>query len=398
MSVELPRDNVTPSSGAMPSARGLYVVTDNAQLGVFGERGEWILDRQLSEALAPQLRELLASYLRDPQGSAALVGLLYSAPEPRPWNSATLLLDDGVVRHIYPVGGPPSRDLTAFQKKNREKSVYRGVELLIDYRDDAVPDEVVYCPLLFDRGTRLGQYPWAVCTGAKQNEVRVAEVLNLMSVLPSGRRNMPEVAELIRRIRHDLIRKDLRRATGFTLAELPLSASEESGGAFFDVDRRHERHETWPERLAAAELAQQMERVAQVEKWLERPHRPVDPALLRRFLRFRDLENEPLVLLAAKALVHTAPAGVTLLAIGAKDAWNMFLLEGTLSLAAPDGGSLLVSAGSTQSASPISFLKPRKYTVASVTPVSFLWVHDALLDAVHPRLPPGNHSAIALKR
>ncbi len=64
------------------------------------------------------------------------------------------------------------------------------------------------------------------------------------------------------------------------------------------------------------------------------------------------------------------------------DQWNMYLLEGTLMLTAEDGQAATVVGGSPQAAAPIAFLKPRKYKVASLTKVSFLWVHDLVLRTV----------------
>jgi hypothetical protein len=172
-------------------------------------------------------------------------------------------------------------------------------------------------------------------------------------------------------------------------------------GGFFDVDKRHERQETLDaavgDRLRSAQELQQVDRFDQVEKWLERPHRPVDAALLRGYTQFRDLDTERLALIAEKALVYTAPSGVRLLNIGMKDAWNMYLLEGTVSLEAADGGTLLVTGGGEKAASPVSFLKPRKYTVTSVTSVSFLWIHDALLEAVLLPAAPSKRTAPGLK-
>src|SRR5204863_6856377 len=126
---------------------------------------------------------------------------------------------------------------------------------------------------------------------------------------------------------------------------------------FFDADKRHDRQQTLlggslHDRLVAADQAQAKERFDQIEQWLERPHRPVDPALLRTFTQFRDLDGNVLSILAEKALVHTAPSSSRLLNIDMKDAWNMYLLEGTVSLQAADGQTLFVTGGSDKAASP----------------------------------------------
>jgi len=47
-----------------------------------------------------------------------------------------------------------------------------------------------------------------------------------------------------------------------------------------------------------------------------------------------------------------------------------------------DGATLRIDGGTDKAAYPVAFLKPRKYAIESLTPVSFLWVHDLLLEAV----------------
>ncbi len=369
---------------------GLYGLTPDGELGVYGADQRFLPDVQLTQVFAPQIRQLLRSYLADPNSGTYRVGLIYHAPQPRPWGSDTLLLEEAVLRELYPVGGPPTQELTAFQKKNREKSIYRGIELLIEYRYERLADAPVYCPLLYDRELALDQYPPSLSFAATPGvRTPALEVLNLMAMIPLGRRNTPELTALMHNMYQYLVRKEVRRDGIFTLdQEKYIARGATTGDAeFFDADKRHERQQTLTagmlqQRLAAAEQMQRADRFAQVEQWLERPVRPVDPSLLRTFTQFRDLDAHQLALLAERALVHTAPPGAKLLNRGMQDAWNMYLLEGTLSLEAADGGSLFVTGGTDKAASPISFLKPRKYTVTAVTPVSFLWIHDALLAAV----------------
>ncbi len=374
---------------------GLYAVTEDGVLGVYGQDKEFIADRELTEALGAQVRQLLASHRADAHDDKHRLGVIYRASEKRPWGSDTFLLEQSVVREVYPVSGPPTRELTAFQKKNREKSIYRALELLIEYRYERLPDEPVYCPLLYDGGAFL-QDCQPETEGAP---IPVIEVLNLMPMIPLGHRNAPAVAKLMSRMHQLIVRKDMRRAGVFTLTERDYVTRDQAAGSaeFFDADKRHERHQTLEvgirERLLTAQQMQQVDRFDQVEQWLERPHRPADAALLRTFTQFRDLDNDRLTLLAEKALIYTAPGGARLLNIGMKDAWNMYLLEGTVTLEAADGGTLLVTGGGEKAASPVSFLKPRKYTVTSVTPVSFLWIHDALLEAV--LTPSGSQMRLA---
>jgi hypothetical protein len=371
----------------LTNAVGLYAVTLDGELGIVREGNRFVAEPALAQAFGPQIRQLLKTYLGNPDGSDVRLGLVFHSLEELPWRSDTLVIEEHVLREVYPVGGPATQELTAFQKKNRVKSLYRGIELLIEYRHERLADAPVYCPLLFDRDTSLADYPAyrGFEGGAK---MPVVEVVNLTAMLPLGRRNTPALLAMMQDM-HSYVRKDMRRDDFLSLRQDGYVGSKGDAATveYVGADKRHERQQSFPagslgERLTAAEQVQRSERFDQVEQWLERPHRPVDAELLRGFVQFRNLDAAVLAALAARALVHTAPRGVRLLDIGMTDLWNMYLLEGTVSLQAEDGGALLVAGGTDKAASPISFLKPRKYAVSSVTPVSFLWMHDALLQAV----------------
>lgn len=390
----------------LTNAAGLYWLTRDGELGKYEGDKAFVCDHPLSQAFGPQIRRLLRSYLADPDGGTLRVGIVYHPRQERPWNSDTLVLEESVIRELYPLSGPPGQELTAFQKKNREKSIYRGIELLLEYRYEQLGDATVYCPLLYDRGTSLDQYGARFgLSGFDGARIPVAELLNLAAVIPLGRRNTPELAALLGNMHRFPVRKDARRDEPFTIREERYVAppGQASGEVkFFDVDRRHERQQTLSggtlaHRLGAAVEAQRADRFDQVEQWLERPNRPVDAALLRTFAQFHDLDGSRLAAFAEKALVYTAPGGVKLLDVGMRDPWSMYLLEGTVSLQAADGGSLFVTGGTDKATSPISFLKPRKYTVSAVTPVSFLWIHDALLQAVLVPYDPATRTVSALK-
>ena len=375
----------------LTNAVGLYALTPHGELGLFGEGNQFSVNHDLTQAFGAQIRQLLKSYFANPNRGDYRLGVVLHGQAAGPWRSDTLVLEEHVLRETYPVGGPPSQELTAFQKKNRLKSIYRGMELLVNHRVGHLADTPMYCPVLFDRETSLADYLPRFKGGTSPDQsVPVLEVLNLLAVVPVGRRNTPALETVMQSMRRYLHSKDSRRDATLSIREenyVPTAGDASATAEFFDVDKRHDRAQT----LLASDLGRRLELAAQVplserfdqvDRWLERPHRPVDAALLRSFTRFRNLDDDRLAALAEKALVHTAPGGVRLLDIGMKDAWNMFLLEGTVSLQAADQGTLLVTGGTDKAANPIAFLKPRKYIVTSVTPMSFLWLHDALLAAV----------------
>jgi len=154
------------------------------------------------------------------------------------------------------------------------------------------------------------------------------------------------------------------------------------GEAYADIarDRRLQRVVTLPS--VDASRLHDTDRLESIERWLRIPHQAVDAGRLREFVQFRALDEARLAELASRSLVYTAPTGTQLLERNLGDAWNFYLLEGAVLLTPADGQTLRVDSGSEQASHPIAFLKPRIYRVETLTPVSFLWVHDLLLDAV----------------
>lgn len=361
---------------------GLYVLSANGELAVSDAQHRLHVDPALTKAFTEYNRDFLRAYLREPHAGDRRVAILYDAPEPRSWGRLTLSLEDFLVRDLYPVGGPGNK-LTAFQQKNREKSVYRGMELMLEYRDNGAP---AYCPVLFNghvtlaaRASALGREP-----GAEERDIAAIDVLNLIATLPHARRTSSAVLALADRLHRTLIRKDVRGAREFDL-QAARHESDKSGpaeDAYADIarDKRLQRAITLP--AVDARRLHDTDRLESIERWLRIPHRAVDAGRLREFAQFRALDEARLAELGSRSLVYTAPIGTQLLERNLSDAWNFYLLEGSILLTPADGQTLRVDSGSEQATHPIAFLKPRIYRVDTLTPVSFLWVHDLLLDAV----------------
>lgn len=139
-------------------------------------------DADLSKAFGVLNRQLLAHYPAR-AGHPLRIGILFCAAEPRAWGADVLLLEEAVVRELYPVTGPAEHELTAFQKKNREQSIYRGGELLLDFRSDLRSTVPVYCPVLYARGLTLDQLAPAFGLVPRADEARrpALALLNLLT-------------------------------------------------------------------------------------------------------------------------------------------------------------------------------------------------------------------------
>jgi len=365
---------------------GLYVLTENGELGTYDAQRQLHIDEPLTRAFAEHNRAFLRSHLQDPLAGDRRIAILFESRQTREWGHLTLSLEDAVVRSLYPASGRTLGGLTAFQQKSRNMSVYRGMELLLDYRHESTPEVPVYCPVLFNshstlsgRISALGREPQE-----QERDIPVLDVLNLIAAVPAARGASPAVLALIDKLRQGVIRKDQRRdsllsvqhATSHTQVPVPgedayaqIARDKRQGRAvtITSVDERR-LHET--------------DHIEPVERWLKIPNQPVDTERLRTFVQFQGFDAAHLVKLTARSLIYTAPAGVRLLERGARDAWNLFLLEGALMLTPADGATLRIDGGTDKAAYPVAFLKPRKYAVETLTPVSFLWVHDLLLEAV----------------
>ncbi len=364
----------------IPNPAGLYVLNGKGELGFFGPDAKAQLDVELSHAFANHNKEFLKAYLLDPTAEKRRLAIIYRSAEAKAWGPVTFFLEDFVVRELYPVGGKVGGALTSFQQKNREKSVYRGMEVLLEAKSDIAPNCPVFCPILVDRGTRLSQYSDVLGHDPSEADKAspVIEVVNLVATIPIARRESEAVLKLRERLTRGIIHKDQRHERVYEViaGRDHWMAQGSADDAFADLDRdqRLDRDLT----LSAEDLAKlhESERLDKIERWLVNPLKPVDAGTLRRFAQFRELDESVLVGLAARTFMYAAPPGARLLDRGLSDAWNMFLLEGTVMLTPEDGVGALLEGNTEKASYPVSFLKPRKYDVDAQTSVSFVWIHD----------------------
>ena len=379
--------------GTFPVLAGFYVLTSDGELGHYDKNDKFVRDAKLSKAFANYNRQYLMAYLRNPEQGNFRLALIHRSQEEKPWGSYTLLLEKHIVRRLYPVTGMTMElDLTAFQKKNREKSIYRGMELFLDYKDTSTPEMPVYCPVLYDRDTKLNDYVPILDQSltSTDHEAPVVEVINLLAAIPISRRFTPEIATLKDKIYHGIVKKGMRKSAEFTLIEdirrNAQIAREGNADPYGDADKRAERHVALDSMAGhdkqTAFNANDGTLIGKIRAALVGRPEPADPMILKTFSRFRDLAHEKLVDLAAQCLVYKVPPGTPLLERGTRDTCNFYLLEGTVHLVAADGMEKRIDAGTDTASNPISSLKPRMYTVSALTRVAFLWIDDKLVEQV----------------
>lgn len=371
---------------------GFYVLTSDGQLGAYDQDGEFVVDAKLTKAFADYNRRFLVTYLQSPEKGNFRLAIIHRTQEKRPWGSETLLLEKNIVRRLYPMTGTTELDLTVFQKKNREKSIYRGMEIFLEYKDASTPDLPVYCPVLYDRGMTLDCYAGNLdrpVTPADR-ETPVVEILNLLAGIPVGKRYTPEIGILKEKIYQGIVKKGMRKSAEFTLIEdirrNAVAATDKAvDDPYADVDKRAQRQVTLDSKAGepgAPHNASDNALPRNIGSALMGRPEPAEPGTLKIFTRFREMDHARLEALAGKCMIYRVPPGTPLLERGTNDSWNLYLIEGTVEMVAADGMPKTIEGGTPTASNPISCLKPRMYTVSALTRVAFLWIDDKLIDEV----------------
>jgi hypothetical protein len=378
----------------LPGLVGFYTLTPEGQLGFYNQDKKFVLDAKLTKTFIDYNGRYLMAYLQNPAQGNFRLAIIHRTQEKRPWGSDTLLLETHIVRRLYPVNGmTTAKDLTAFQKKNQEKSIFRGMELFLDYKDESNPGMPVFCPVLYDRNAMLNDYASILdrpITSADR-VTPVVEVLNLLAAIPMGRRDANEIAILKDKIYQGAVKKGMRKPSAFTLiddirGDIQTVRETDGDDRYDHIDKRVERKVTLDSGCAddkgAANRHDVNALIKNIATSLVGHPEPVDPMALKIFTRFRDLDHDKLDAIAAQSLIYKASPGTQLLKRGTSDSLNLFLLDGTVKLVAADGVEKFVDGGTATASNPVSCLKPRMYTVSAFTHVAFLWIDDKLIDEI----------------
>lgn len=383
------------NKNVLSSISGFCFLTSQGKLGYYDDLGQWVPDTELNQAFGSFNLGFIQSYLSEPdagqENGPVRTAVICSPPERKKWNSATLILETPTLKSLFRVIGAKEGDkLTEFQKRSREMSVFRGMELLLEYRMETYPGMPIYCPVLFDRNTTLDRYAAAFgrLTSETDAATPVIEVLNLLSVIPMKRRTSPTVSELIRRIYQRVVNKQMRSDPGFSVAGdvageyCPVDPLMRNTGVIRVPARAEPSVPGVASRPpAVAEPARVPDVVdfdlpptsmAGIEKLLH----PVAPELLRQFDQLCDLDRRQLMFLASYCRMYRASPGFRLLKRGSQDDNTIFLVQGEVELKAADGARRSIKAGTPEARRPIAQLKPRLYRVKAVTPVIFLQIKD----------------------
>jgi hypothetical protein len=365
------------SFALLNDASGFYVLSAEGQLGTIGADGRFVMDVERTKRFFDYLAGYVRHYTANPQAHGFRLAIIFRAEPPRRWGAETMLLERQIVHDLYPISGPAASQLTNFQKQNAEKSLYRGMELLLEYRSEQASELPVFCPVLFDRGTQLANYPGKPVQPPSEAEAAgpVLEVLNLLAGIPVTRRAIPEIRNLMDDVHARLIRKDARRSQNYTVLDKAFERTTDENETVDDPFDDRERGDSSEFEISGA-IGEALDR------WLGKPHKFLKPDDFRFFHMFRELGPDQLEMLTKECPAYYAPAGAPLLGRGTTDTWNFFLLSGRVELDAVDGAKKVIVAGSDTTRSPVCHLKPRMYGVRALTPVEFLWIESGYINKV----------------
>ena len=376
-----------------PEVQGCYLLSPSGVLGRFDALRNFVPDVALSAALAPAIAAARDHAASGASFGPALLGIVHTDHGEHPWRSATLTLDPAVVRRLYPMAGVREGRLTNFQRRNRHKSFFRGLELLLDFGDPSRPGRPPYVPALVYRGRTLADY--GVESVLPEAAARPAlELINLAADPAGGAGWEQALMEMNGRMRRSVIRSDVRLHPNLVLMESRRNVAPAAEPAPADpYGDRAGKLPVAPERPRGAALAMRSydaifaeycapETRALLGRWMPASGETEVTAGrgLEWFDRFAATAAEVLEEIAAVSPRFSAPAGKMLLDRGTEDRWNLYLLSGTLELVAGDGQIRLVEAGSPSARRPVAFLKPRLFQVAARTAVEFLWLYEPLVD------------------
>lgn len=201
-----------------PGIEDFLALTAAGQVGRFEPGGGFRVFEQLSSNVAEYARRLLEAHARSPSDADIRPAILLPASSDRAWRSASLVLDDVVVHRLFPSTGVHS-GLTRFQQRNRVRSIYQGMELLIGYQNKSMPGLAFYCPVLHGTGSTLRDYPDHAQALADEvaGDTPVLEVLNLIAMLSPGERKGERASDLVRLVQDISIQTSRRAEMRFTI-------------------------------------------------------------------------------------------------------------------------------------------------------------------------------------
>ncbi len=356
-------DRAGPGPARLPGTEGFYVLTPDGGLGRHDADGQFVREPGLSNALAARNQALLRRYRAGEIEEIAL-GLVTADIPGRPWHCASLVFSDHALREVYPSSNDDKTPLTDFQKSNRIKSLFQGMELVLDARKASQPQYPRYCPVMFEpevNGAALAAR-YGLETVASD---RVLEVLDLMAPLDREERQDLAYSNMVMEMVRTRIAPDMRSSPELRLAAGASPAIEGGPGS----PEARGVQSPWPDESGQRHVS-------------FRDGDPVPYWLLAWFAPFNHLNDLQREFIARTVKISKRPAGVILIERGSREDISYFLVEGTVLLKSFDGRDIHITGGTKRAQLPVSQLNPHAYTVQADTEVTVIPVSQSMLRKV----------------
>lgn len=352
-----------PGPALLPGIEGLYVLTAAGVLGRYRPDGRFVEEPSLTQGLRSETAALWRRYRSsDPESIA--VGLVTRRTLDKQWQCASLSFSDMALREIYRTSDDHGAPLTSFQKRNRTKSVYRAMELILDTRKASRPEHPRFCPVLVvpecDRDVLSRRY------GVDDlDTVNALEVLDLADLSGPDAARHPELSRMVIEMTQSTIAPELRSAPDLMVID-NADPAQDGGWSETALPRYRDPWEDQPDgRLASFNDGDR------VPYWL-----------LGWFSPFNELNDLQRQFVARGHTVTKKRAGATLIERGSRDDISVYLIEGTLDLEAYDGRRMSIVGGTRRAHLPVSQLRPHAYTVRAATDVSVIVVSQDMVREV----------------
>lgn len=202
-------------SELLPGVEMFPAIRAPGVLGRYDGEGRFHALPRLTEWVGDTVKRVIDSYTTSGDRDELILGSVTRTLPSKKWRSATLVFSDQAFRQ-FTTGGRDGK--SPFEHRNRERSIYQGMQVLLDYRSIAMPDVPVFCPVLYigepNRTTSRDEGD----VGHLDDEQHVAvKVLNLIGPLKLDERKAPWVQGLIRLIRNVVIFEDARSYDGMSV-------------------------------------------------------------------------------------------------------------------------------------------------------------------------------------
>lgn len=357
-----------PGPALLPGIEGFYVLTAEGALGRYQSDGRFLEEPLLTESLGDKPAALLRRY-RNGDLDRIAIGLVTRKTPDKPWQDASLVFSDSAVREIYWTSDDPRAPLTAFQKRNKTKSVYRGMELILDTREASRPNISRFCPVLVapECGGDVLSRRYGV---SELDTVNALEILDMMAPLDAEEQRHPALRQMVTEMTRSRIAPELRSAPELMLVDNADTTRGETGSVPWSAGDPPQYNNPWED--------EPEDRYSSFNDG--------DPAtywLLAWFSPFNELDDLQRQFVARGHTVTKKPAGATLLERGSRDDVTLYLIEGTLELEAFDGRKMSIVGGTRRAHLPVSQLRPHAYTVRAVTNVSVIYVSQDMVREIN---------------